>query len=464
MGTKKSSDAASNAGDDLRWHASSAKGVLYRDHPDRKYGRRPDRYLAIRYRSGSGKRTLEALGWASEGWTLEMAANLLHELKQNIRSGERPQSLKEKREMQEVARTEEARAAERVKLKSVTFGELAEAYRSWAKDHRLDASNVEGLLDHHILPVLGTRVAHEITTAELQTLGNTIAAKRPLSGRNKNNKDGRLSPQTVLHALKVVRETFNYAKQTEAPGAPGTMLFDRPNPAIITHRGHRGVRVQKVDARRLRVLNDKEIESLLAYEGRRHDEGTELHDMILLSLDIGLRAGELVHLLRESCDPVTGTISVIKGSDDNISTKGGRSRTLHVGQLFPEALVMLRGRMAGPGAAPYLFPGQDGSARDSNGLNRAMRRMTEKLKLNEGVINAQNRVVWHTLRHTFATRMLEAGADIYMLKELMGHGSVTTTEVYLHLCDLDKRRKALARLTLSQGGEQSVISAGQQLS
>lgn len=91
---------------------------------------------------------------------------------------------------------EEARIAERVKLKRVTFGERAEAYRSCAKEHRLDASNVEGLLDHHILPVLGPRVAHEITTADLQALGDTIAAKRPLSGRNKNNKEGRLSPQT----------------------------------------------------------------------------------------------------------------------------------------------------------------------------------------------------------------------------------------------------------------------------
>ena len=217
MGTKKNGDATNTGGDDLRWHASSATGVLYRDHPERKYGRRSDRYLAIRYRSGSGKRNLEALGWASEGWTLEMAANLLHELKQNIRSGERPQSLKEKREMQEAARAEEARIAERVKLKRVTFGELAETYRSWAKEHRLDASIVEGLLDHHILPVLGPRVAHEITTADLQALGDTIAAKRPLSGRNKNNKEGRLSPQTVLHALKVVRETFNYAKQADAP-------------------------------------------------------------------------------------------------------------------------------------------------------------------------------------------------------------------------------------------------------
>lgn len=87
MGTKKNGGATNTGGDGLRWHASSVTGVLYRDHPERKYGKHSDRYRIIRYRSGSGKKNLEALGWASEGWTLEMAANLLHELKQNIRSG-----------------------------------------------------------------------------------------------------------------------------------------------------------------------------------------------------------------------------------------------------------------------------------------------------------------------------------------------------------------------------------------
>ena len=65
----------------------------------------------------------------------------------------------------------------------------------------------------------------------------------------------------------------------------------------------------------------------------------------------------------------------------------------------------------------------------------------QKLGFNDGVTDPRNRVVWHTLRHTFATRMLESGVDIYTLKVLMGHHSVTTTEVYLHLCDPDKRRR-----------------------
>ena len=70
-----------------------------------------------------------------------------------------------------------------------------------------------------------------------------------------------------------------------------------------------------------------------------------------------------------------------------------------------------------------------------------------------GVDDSRNLVVWHTLRHTYATRMLEAGIDIYTLKELMGHASVTTTEIYLHLCDRAKREQALARLALARAHE-----------
>ena len=96
--------------------------------------------------------------------------------------------------------------------------------------------------------------------------------------------------------------------------------------------------------------------------------------------------------------------------------------------------------------------------RDGTALGRAMNRIAEALGLNSGVTDPRNRVVWHTLRHTFATRMLESGVDIYTLKELLGHSSVAVTEGYLHLCDRAKREKALARLTL----ERAVTSRGHQ--
>lgn len=433
-----------------QWHTIPGKeGILYREHSTRKNGRVPDRCLSIRYRAGGGKRVHESLGWTSDGWTVPKAVALLREIKENIRIGARPQSLREKRTMAEAARIEEQRLASRAKLKEITFGEFAEHYRAWAKKNRISSGQVSQLLDMHILPELGSRCAYDVTPDDITTLRDILAQKHPQTGRGKNKKDARLAAGTVLHALKVVREVYNFALETSAPDAPGVMLFTGINPARMSKRG-RGVRMPAYDSRRLRILNDDEIASLLSFQGRRSAYG-EIHDMILFSLDTGVRAGELVNLKRESVDPKDGTIRVLMGAKGSErSTKGGETRVVHAGQLHPECLQMLRTHLATPSSSPYLFPGVGGAVRDANGMNRIMRRIMAKLHWNDNVDDARNIVVWHTLRHTFATRMLEAGVDIYVLKELMGHSSVTTTEIYLHLCNMKKRKEALAKIALAK--------------
>ena len=436
-------------GDKNRWKTLPGKeGVLFREHPTRKNGRVPDRCLSIRYRAGGGKRIHESLGWTSEGWTVAKAVALLRELKENIRTGNRPQSLREMRAMAEEQKQREAQLAHRARIANLTFRDLAEHYTIWTQAHRVSHVKVVQLLTNHILPILGDKLARDITPHDIADLSRTVAAKRPLSGRNKNTPGAGLSAQTVLHILKTVREVFNFAMETPAPGAPGVMLFSGTNPAILSRR-NRAIVLPKTDSRRLRVLSDTEITELLAFQGRREEYG-ELHDMILFSLDTGLRAGELVNLRCESCDADSGTIRVLTGAKGSErSTKGGKTRIVHAGRLFHENLTMLRRRLRHT-SSEYLFPGPNGDARSPFGLPQAMRRIMDKLGFNDGVTDPRNRVVWHTLRHTFATRMLEAGLDIYALKTLMGHASVTTTEIYLHICDMDKRRAALAKAELAR--------------
>lgn len=127
-----------NRQDERKWYTIPGHEGLYcRDHLTRRNGKRPDRFIAIRYRNAESKRVVETLGWASDGWTLAQAVSLLRELKENIRLGRRPQSLKEKRAMLEEQRREEARRIAETQVSSITFGELAERYRQWAQRYRL---------------------------------------------------------------------------------------------------------------------------------------------------------------------------------------------------------------------------------------------------------------------------------------------------------------------------------------
>lgn len=258
-------------------------GVIYREHPTRKTARKPDRFWAIRHRAG-GKRLVETLGWTSEGWTADMAHALLVELQHNAKLGLRPQTLKEKCELAAGAKAEDARQSALEGLKEITFGELAGFYREWAAANRRSGAGVARILDRHILPELGEKRAADITPATVNELKALLEAKRPERGRGQNDPDARLSPQTVLHCLKTVREVYNYALETPHPDMPERMLYVGKNPAILSRRG-RGVRVPVSDARRLRILTDAEIERLLAYEGQHKAFAAELRDMILLSLD-----------------------------------------------------------------------------------------------------------------------------------------------------------------------------------
>ena len=68
--------------------------------------------------------------------------------------------------------------------------------------------------------------------------------------------------------------------------------------------------------------------------------------MILFSLDTGVRAGELASIRRESVDAETGTVRIITGDvGSDSSTKGGETRLVRAGRLFPECLAMLRRRL-----------------------------------------------------------------------------------------------------------------------
>jgi site-specific recombinase XerD len=75
----------------------------------------------------------------------------------------------------------------------------------------------------------------------------------------------------------------------------------------------------------------------------------------------------------------------------------------------------------------------------SDSFNRAI----DKLGLNQDITDRRDKVTFHSLRHTYASQLVQAGVDIYHVKELLGHSTITLTERYSHLSDSALKQAAL---------------------
>jgi site-specific recombinase XerD len=86
-----------------------------------------------------------------------------------------------------------------------------------------------------------------------------------------------------------------------------------------------------------------------------------------------------------------------------------------------------------PKVAPdsLVFPGKQG--KQMTEIGDAFKKAVDDLNLNQGISDDRLKCVYHSLRHTHASRLLEAGTDIYLVKTLLGHRNIATTERYLHV-------------------------------
>jgi site-specific recombinase XerD len=170
-----------------------------------------------------------------------------------------------------------------------------------------------------------------------------------------------------------------------------------------------------------RVLKPAEVAGLL--EGVPGGGPLELRDRALLELaySAGLRAEELVNLDAGSVDADSEEVRV--------EGKGGRTRVIPAGEPAWRALrdYLARGRpqLAAEAVepAPALFLSKSGRRLSTSDVRRRLALWTRRAALQAGVSP-------HTLRHSFATHLLEGGADLRSIQELLGHASISTTQTY----------------------------------
>jgi hypothetical protein len=179
-------------------------GVRYREHKDRKYNGRPDRYFFIRYKR-AGKLVEEAVGWASNGMNGAKATKLRAEITQNIREGSGPQSLEEKREIEQ-AKQEHRRQQKIQEAKDqFNFGQLASEYQKWARENKASWKDDEYRYNKHLKPALAHLPLKDITPFAIERLKSTLQKKEIVY--NKTRK--KLSPATIKHCLVLIRQMFS---------------------------------------------------------------------------------------------------------------------------------------------------------------------------------------------------------------------------------------------------------------
>lgn len=213
----------------------------------------------------------------------------------------------------------------------------------------------------------------------------------------------RYTPSSVARTLAAVRSFHRFlVSEGDAPDNPAGGVARPRVPRNLPH-----------------PLNLPDVEALLAAPGS--DGPVALRDTAILETlyGAGLRISELVGLDVDDLDLEEGSVRVIG--------KGNKERLVPLGRYALQALdaYLTRARpgLARPGSKGALFLNQRGGRLTRQGCSMILKQATKRAGLNI-------RVTPHSLRHSFATHLLEGGADVRVVQELLGHASVSTTQIY----------------------------------
>ncbi len=150
-------------------------------------------------------------------------------------------------------------------------------------------------------------------------------------------------------------------------------------------------------------------------------------EMALLSLHCGLRASEIFRLSWIDINAEQGLITVK-------DSKGNKTR---FGYMTEQVKEMLLNKKIGK-LDDLVYPAPDGTQRRE--ISRTYESVVQDLKLNDGITDRRDKVVFHTLRHSYASWLVQEGVDLYVVKDRLGHSTMAMTERYSHLAPENSKR------------------------
>lgn len=208
-----------------------------------------------------------------------------------------------------------------------------------------------------------------------------------------------LKNTTISRRISALRTFYNYL--LEKGFVKSNIFLNVKNP--------------KLEKKLPNYLNYTEIEELLASIDTRTDEGLERRLLIEMFYSTGCRVGEMVNVKISDIDFYNKTIKVMG--------KGSKERIVYYGDY---ASKYLEDYLKNKDKKGYLFTNKRGEKLTIEEVEYIVRDIMKHISI-------KTHVTPHTLRHTFATHLLNNGADIRTVQELLGHANLSTTGIYTHV-------------------------------
>ena len=259
----------------------------------------------------------------------------------------------------------------------------------------LDRLQIQRGYSSHTTDAYRRDLVHFVEFCSSEDVGDFASVDRPLLRR-------------YLAAL----DKHGYARRSIARKSSAVRAFfdDAVRRHLLTQNPAAGLSRPRLPERLPRALPQRQVSSLL--DSLPAQTPKDLRDRAILELlySTGIRVSELAGL---KIDSMSADLLTVLG-------KGSRMRSIPVGRPAQEAVARWldegRPEMAGPEAGSWLFVGERGRHLDERGVRRVVRNRAATFP--------------HALRHSFATHLLEGGADLRAVQELLGHRDLATTQLY----------------------------------
>lgn len=213
------------------------------------------------------------------------------------------------------------------------------------------------------------------------------------------------SPKTKAHYLSVLNSFYNY------------MIFN----GIIKNNPCSGIRLPKLEKKLPNYLTIEEIDKLLDIKLIKPIDYRN-KAMLEVLFATGTRISELINLTLNQIDYNECIIRVLG--------KGKKDRIIPIGNTAMEYLKLYineyRGFILKTKNSEYVFINKNGTKISRQGFFKILKKLVKEAGIEKDVSP-------HTLRHSFATYLLNNGADLRIIQELLGHENLVTTEIYSHL-------------------------------